>query len=122
MKVHRLKSYRRNLLKNNLVISVGRVLIQTSIKKSLATLNIKMLKRLSYSMNELLNVCLLSNLRRFDEAIMSQFEGLFCFEIYHWKIQNFQTLRTDAITGAMVAQSSPPIGNRLNGYNFCIMM
>ena len=25
MKVHRLKSYRRNLLKNNLVISVGRV-------------------------------------------------------------------------------------------------
>lgn len=75
MKVHRLKSYRRNLLKNNLVISVGRVLIQISIKKSLATLNIKMLKRLSYSMNELLNVCLLSNLRRFDEAIMSQFEG-----------------------------------------------
>ena len=75
MKVHRLKSYRRNLLKNNLVISVGRVLIQRSIKKSLATLNIKMLKRLSYSMNELLNVCLLSNLRRFDEAIMSQFEG-----------------------------------------------
>ena len=47
MKVHRLKSYRRNLLKNNLVISVGRVLIQISIKKSLATLNIKMLKRLS---------------------------------------------------------------------------
>lgn len=44
-------------------------------KESLATLNIKMLKRLSYSMNELLNVCLLSNLRRFDEAIMSQFEG-----------------------------------------------
>ena len=75
MKVHRLKSYRRNLLKNHLVISVGRVLIQISIKKSLATLNIKMLKRLSYSMNELLNVCLLSNLRRFDEAIMSQFEG-----------------------------------------------
>lgn len=75
MKVHRLKSYRRNLLKNNLVISVGRVLIQISMKKSLATLNIKMLKRLSYSMNELLNVCLLSNLRRFDEAIMSQFEG-----------------------------------------------
>ena len=75
MKVHRLKSYRRNLLKNNLVISVGRVLIQISIKKSLATLNIKMLKRLSYSMNELLNVCLLSTLRRFDEAIMSQFEG-----------------------------------------------
>lgn len=75
MKVHRLKSYRRNLLKNNLVISVGRVLIQISIKKSLATLNIKMLKRLSYSMNELLNVCLLSNLRRSDEAIMSQFEG-----------------------------------------------
>lgn len=75
MKVHRLKSYRRNWLKNNLVISVGRVLIQISIKKSLATLNIKMLKRLSYSMNELLNVCLLSNLRRFDEAIMSQFEG-----------------------------------------------
>lgn len=75
MKVHRLKSYRRNLLKNNSVISVGRVLIQISIKKSLATLNIKMLKRLSYSMNELLNVCLLSNLRRFDEAIMSQFEG-----------------------------------------------
>lgn len=75
MKVHRLKSYRRNLLKNNLVISVGRVLIQISIKKSLATLNIKMLKRLSYSMNEFLNVCLLSNLRRFDEAIMSQFEG-----------------------------------------------
>lgn len=75
MKVHRLKSYRRNLLKNNLVISVGRVLIQISIKKSLATLHIKMLKRLSYSMNELLNVCLLSNLRRFDEAIMSQFEG-----------------------------------------------
>lgn len=75
MKVHRLKSYRRNLLKNYLVISVGRVLIQISIKKSLATLNIKMLKRLSYSMNELLNVCLLSNLRRFDEAIMSQFEG-----------------------------------------------
>ena len=74
MKVHRLKSYRRNLLKNYLVISVGRVLIQISIKKSLATLNIKMLKRLSYSMNELLNVCLLSNLRRFDEAIMSQFE------------------------------------------------
>lgn len=75
MKVHRLKSYRRNLLKNNLVISVGRVLIQISIKKSLATLHIKMLKRLSYSMNELLNVCLLSNLRRSDEAIMSQFEG-----------------------------------------------
>lgn len=75
MKVHRLKSYRRNLLRNNLVISVGRVLIQINIKKSLATLNIKMLKRLSYSMNELLNVCLLSNLRRFDEAIMSQFEG-----------------------------------------------
>ena len=75
MKVHRMKSYRRNLLKNNLVISVGRVLIQISMKKSLATLNIKMLKRLSYSMNELLNVCLLSNLRRFDEAIMSQFEG-----------------------------------------------
>lgn len=75
MKVHRMKSYRRNLLKNNLVISVGRVLIQISIKKSLATLNIKMLKRLSYSMNELLNVCLISNLRRFDEAIMSQFEG-----------------------------------------------
>ena len=75
MKVHRLKSYRRNLLKNNLVISMGRVLIQISIKKSLATLNIEMLKRLSYSMNELLNVCLLSNLRRFDEAIMSQFEG-----------------------------------------------
>lgn len=75
MKVHRLKSYRRNWLKNNLVISVGRVLIQISIKKSLATLNIKMLKRLSYSMNELLNVYLLSNLRRFDEAIMSQFEG-----------------------------------------------
>ena len=75
MKVHRLKSYRRNLLKNNLVISVGRVLIQISIKKSLAILNIKMLKRLSYSMNDLLNVCLLSNLRRFDEAIMSQFEG-----------------------------------------------
>ena len=75
MKVHRLKSYRRNWLKNNLVISVGRVLIQISIKKSLATLNIKMLKRLSYSMNEFLNVCLLSNLRRFDEAIMSQFEG-----------------------------------------------
>lgn len=75
MKVHRLKSYRRNLLKNNLVISVGRVLIQISMKKSLATLNIKMLKRLSYSMNELLNFCLLSNLRRFDEAIMSQFEG-----------------------------------------------
>ena len=75
MKVHRLKSHKRNLLKNNLVISVGRVLIQISIKKSLATLNIKMLKRLSYSMNELLNVCLLSNLRRFDEAIMSQFEG-----------------------------------------------
>ena len=75
MKVHRLKSYRRNLLKNNLVIFVGRVLIQISIKKSLATLNIKMLKRLSYSMNELLNLCLLSNLRRFDEAIMSQFEG-----------------------------------------------
>lgn len=75
MKVHRMKSYRRNLLKNNLVISVGRVLIQISIKKSLATLNIKMLKRLSYSMNELLNVCLLSNLRRSDEAIMSQFEG-----------------------------------------------
>lgn len=75
MKVHRLKSYRRNWLKNNLVISVGRVLIQISIKKSLATLNIKMLKRLSYSMNELLNVCLLSNLRRSDEAIMSQFEG-----------------------------------------------
>lgn len=75
MKVHRLKSYRRNLLKNNLVISVGRVLIQISIKKSLATLHIKMLKRLSYSMNEPLNVCLLSNLRRFDEAIMSQFEG-----------------------------------------------
>lgn len=75
MKVHRLKSYRRNLLKNNLVISVGRVLIQISMKKSLATLNIKMLKRLSYSMNELLNVCLLSNLRRSDEAIMSQFEG-----------------------------------------------
>ena len=75
MKVHRMKSYRRNLLKNNLVISVGRVLIQISIKKSLATLNIKMLKRLSYSMNELLNVCLLSNLRRFDEAMMSQFEG-----------------------------------------------
>lgn len=75
MKVHRLKSYRRNLLKNYLVISEGRVLIQISIKKSLATLNIKMLKRLSYSMNELLNVCLLSNLRRFDEAIMSQFEG-----------------------------------------------
>ena len=75
MKVHRLKSYRRNLLKNNLVISVGRVLIQISIKKSLATLNIKMLKRLSYSMNEPLNVCLLSNLRRSDEAIMSQFEG-----------------------------------------------
>ena len=47
MKVHRMKSYRRNLLKNNLVISVGRVLIQISIKKSLATLNIKMLKRLS---------------------------------------------------------------------------
>ena len=75
MKVHRLKSYRRNLLKNNLVISVGRVLIQISMKKSLATLNIKMLKRLSYSMNELLNFCLLSNLRRSDEAIMSQFEG-----------------------------------------------
>lgn len=75
MKVHRLKSYRRNWLKNNLVISVGRVLIQISIKKSLATLNIKMLKRLSYSMNDLLNVCLLSNLRRSDEAIMSQFEG-----------------------------------------------
>lgn len=75
MKVHRLKSYRRNLLRNNLVISVGRVLIQINIKKSLATLNIKMLKRLSYSMNELLNVCLLSNLCRFDEAIMSQFEG-----------------------------------------------
>ena len=75
MKVHRMQSYRRNLLKNNLVISVGRVLIQISIKKSLATLNIKMLKRLSYSMNELLNVCLISNLRRFDEAIMSQFEG-----------------------------------------------
>ena len=75
MKVHRLKSYRRNLLKNNLVISVGRVLIQISMKKSLATLNIKMLKRLSYSMNDLLNVCLLSNLRRSDEAIMSQFEG-----------------------------------------------
>lgn len=75
MKVHRMKSYRRNLLKNNLVISVGRVLIQISMKKSLATLNIKMLKRLSYSMNELLNVCLLSNLRRSDEAIMSQFEG-----------------------------------------------
>ena len=75
MKVHRMKSYRRNLLKNNLVISVGRVLIQISIKKSLATLNIKMLKRLSYSMNEPLNVCLLSNLRRFDQAIMSQFEG-----------------------------------------------
>lgn len=75
MKVHRLKSYRRNLLRNNLVISVGRVLIQINIKKSLATLNIKMLKRLSYSMNELLNVYLLSNLRRFDEAIMSQFEG-----------------------------------------------
>ena len=75
MKVHRMKSYRRNLLKNNSVISVGRVLIQISMKKSLATLNIKMLKRLSYSMNELLNVCLLSNLRRFDEAIMSQFEG-----------------------------------------------
>ena len=75
MKVHRLKSYRRNLLKNNFVISVGRVLIQISIKKSLATLHIKMLKRLSYSMNELLNFCLLSNLRRFDEAIMSQFEG-----------------------------------------------
>ena len=75
MKVHRMKSYRRNLLKNNLVISVGRVLIQISMKKSLATLNIKMLKRLSYSMNELLNVCLISNLRRFDEAIMSQFEG-----------------------------------------------
>lgn len=75
MKVHRLKSYRRNLLKNNLVISVGRVLIQISMKKSLATLNIKMLKRLSYSMNEPLNVCLLSNLRRSDEAIMSQFEG-----------------------------------------------
>ena len=75
MKVHRLKSYRRNLLKNNLVISVGRVLVQISIKKSLATLNIKMLKRLSYSMNEPLNVCLLSNLRRSDEAIMSQFEG-----------------------------------------------
>ena len=75
MKVHRMKSYRRNLLKNNLVISVGRVLIQISIKKSLATLHIKMLKRLSYSMNELLNVCLLSNLRRSDEAIMSQFEG-----------------------------------------------
>ena len=75
MKVHRMKSYRRNLLKNNSVISVGRVLIQISMKKSLATLNIKMLKRLSYSMNELLNVCLLSNLGRFDEAIMSQFEG-----------------------------------------------
>ena len=75
MKVHRMKSYRRNLLKNNLVISVGRVLIQISMKKSLATLNIKMLKRLSYSMNELLNFCLLSNLRRFDEAIMSQFDG-----------------------------------------------
>lgn len=75
MKVHRMKSYRRNLLKNNLVISVGRVLIQISMKKSLATLNIKMLKRLSYSMNDLLNVCLLSNLRRSDEAIMSQFEG-----------------------------------------------
>ena len=75
MKVHRMKSYRRNLLKNNSVISVGRVLIQISMKKSLATLNIKMLKRLSYSMNELLNVCLLSNLRRSDEAIMSQFEG-----------------------------------------------
>ena len=75
MKVHRMKSYRRNLLKNNLVISVGRVLIQISMKKSLATLNIKMLKRLSYSMNELLNFCLLSNLRRSDEAIMSQFEG-----------------------------------------------
>ena len=75
MKVHRLKSYKRNWLKNNLVISVGRVLIQIGIKKSLATLNIKMLKRLSYSMNELLNVYLLSNLRRFDEAIMSQFEG-----------------------------------------------
>ena len=75
MKVHRLKSYRRNLLKNNFVISVGRVLIQISIKKSLATLHIKMLKRLSYSMNELLNFCLLSNLRRSDEAIMSQFEG-----------------------------------------------
>ena len=75
MKVHRLKSYRRNLLKNNLVISVGRVLIQISIKKSLATLNIEMLKHLSYSMNELLNACLLSRLRRFDEAIMSQFEG-----------------------------------------------
>ena len=75
MKVHRLKSYRRNWLKNNLVISVGRVLIQISMKKSLATLNIKMLKRLSYSMNDLLNVCLLSNLRRSDEAIMSQFEG-----------------------------------------------
>ena len=75
MKVHRLKSYRRNLLKNNFVISVGRVLIQISIKKSLAPLHIKMLKRLSYSMNELLNMCLLSNLRRFDEAIMSQFEG-----------------------------------------------
>ena len=86
MKVQRLKSYRKNLLKNNLVIFVGRVLIQNiSIEKSLETLNIKMLKRLSYSMNELLNFCLLSNMRRF-EAIMSQFEGRFCFEIYHWKI------------------------------------
>ena len=37
-------------------------------------------------MNELLNLWLLSELRRFDEAIMNQFEGGFCFEIYHWNV------------------------------------
>ena len=74
-------------------------------------------------MNELLNFCLLSNLRRFDEAIMSQFEGRFCFEIFIGKFRiSKRDVITDAIPGAMVAQSSPPICNRLNGYNFCMMM
>ena len=81
-----------------------------------------MLKCLSYSMNDLLDLYLLSRLRRFDEAMMSQLEGRFCFGTYHWKIQSFEKRRTDAITGAMVAQFSPPICNRLYGYNFCMMM
>lgn len=61
-------------------------------------------------------------LGRFDEAIMSQFEGRFCSGTYHWQIQNFQTLREDAISRDMVAQFSPPICNRLYGYNFCMVM
>ena len=70
--------------------------------------------------NELKDTCFIFRLRYFDEAIMNQIEGRFCSGTYHWKIQNYQQCRRDAITGAVVAQFSPPICNKLYGYTFCM--